>query len=70
LIAAVNAPSYVSAREAIIEKWVTYAKHKQIDEVIEWRLKVLDHRLDREASLLLKAKLEICCLKHEFTGKL
>ena len=27
LLVAINAASYVPAREAIIEKWVTYAKH-------------------------------------------
>jgi DNA-binding GntR family transcriptional regulator len=38
LLAALKSKMYNEAKEAIIEKWLTYCKNRYVDQVMQWRL--------------------------------
>ena len=57
LIDAMNSEFYTQGREAVIQKWLTYAKNKYIDHVMKWRIRVLDCRLSIGESKVLQGRI-------------
>ena len=66
MIATLESKMYPEAKEAIIEKWITYAKNRYIDEVMDWRLALLKMKPTKEECLLLKTRFCYLRLKMRF----
>lgn len=47
---AIDSDWYEKAKEAVIEKWITLCKNLYLDEVMQWRLKMIALRLNHEES--------------------
>jgi hypothetical protein len=56
IVDTIDSDFFHTAKEAVIEKWMTYCKNKHIDNIMDWRLRLMACRFTNKENLKYKIR--------------